>query len=468
MNEPSSPFAARLIVGLAGASLDPRERDWFARWRPAGVILFARNCRGPEQLRGLVRDLRAVLPADAEICADHEGGAVSFLQAAAGRPPSPRTLGDLDDPDLTRRVHEQTGRRLRDLGLDRVLAPCCDVLREARNPVIGSRAFAADPERVARHAAAAYAGLSDAGLAACAKHWPGHGSTRGDTHDDETADVAADDADREPFRAVLAAGADALMVGHLPAAPRRPPLTVDGIGLADLRRAVGPRVRIYSDDVSMGALRPALAARGVEAGDGRSEGLVDPGVLTASWLEAIAGAGSDRLLLRGIPWRALPLADGAAGPALPALAPALDLARCGPDAPAYAEARRRAAAGVTPRPGPGRLLWLDATAGDRLGEASALGPALSALWPDLVRLDSAAARLAPGRAFARVLVTSHRPLTLAHAGCLEPQLAAAGEALVAGHPSLGEDLARLAGPLWRVSALRDLSGPDLGALAAAP
>jgi len=456
-------IAGRLVVGLAGCDLDPRERDWLARWRPAGVILFARNCRDAAQLRRLVGDLRRVLGADAEICADHEGGPVSFLQAAAGRPPAPRTLGDLDDLDLTRRVHAETGRRLRDLGLDRVLAPCCDVLVEPRNPVIGARAFAADPARAARHAAAAVAGLREAGLRGCCKHWPGHGSTRGDTHDRAAAAAAAELA---PFRAALASGLDAVMVGHLPLGTGRPPLSVDQPGLVDLRRDLGPAVRIYSDDVSMGALRAALTKRGIAAGDGRTEGLVDPALLAAAWLGALAAAGSARLLLRGIPWRALPLADGAPGLGLPAHPPAIDLAPAGGDAPAYAEARRRAAALAGFRPGATPLLWLDATGGDRLGEARGLEPMLRAFWPQLVRLDHEAAQLGPGRPFAALLVTSHRPLAAGQARLLEPLVAAVGEALVAGHPSLAEDVAHLVGPGWRIAALRDAAGPDLATAAA--
>ena len=81
------------------------------------------------------------LVTDLEIVADHEGGPVSQLSFAVGRPPAAWALGVLDDPDLTRRVFVETGRRCRQLGIDRLLAPCADVLTEVHNPVIGSRAF---------------------------------------------------------------------------------------------------------------------------------------------------------------------------------------------------------------------------------------------------------------------------------------------------------------------------------------
>lgn len=452
---------SRLVVGLAGSRLDPREHDWLACWQPAGVILFARNVESADQMAKLVTEIRAVLPADAEICADHEGGAVSFLQAAAGRPPAPRTLGDLDDLDLTRRVHLETGRRLRDLGLTRVLAPCCDVLTVSWNPVIGARAFGAEPELVTRHTLAALAGLQESGLGSCLKHWPGHGGTLVDTHHE-----AAEPVDPEataPFQAALEAGADAVMVGHLPVAPTRPPLSLDREGVASLRESLGEGVTLWSDDVSMGALRPVLAERGVSAGDYRDEGLVDPAVMSRAWLEALEQVGCHRLLLRGIPWRALPVEGAEPGPSLPDPPPPIDLA-AHEDVPVYDEAFQRAADNVALRPGPDRVLWLDCSPKDRLGSAAVLEPALTAWWPRLVRLDATQARLEPGEPFAAILVTSHRPLTMEQANLLEPLMAAVGTALVGGHPSLKTSLGRLLGPGWRVDALFDLSLGNFKAL----
>ncbi len=462
MSEGRQELAARLVVGLAGSMLADAERAWLAQWRPAGVILFHRNVPGVEPLRRLVADLRSVLPAGAEICADHEGGPVSFLQPAAGRPPAARTLGDIDDPDLTRRVHRETGERLLSLGLDRVLAPCCDVLTESRNPVIGARAFGADAVITARHAVAAVAGLKDAGLRGCAKHWPGHGGSAVDTHRDA---VAADpDQDPGPFDAALDAGLDAVMVGHLPVADGRPPLPLDAEGLRDLRDRVGSGRLILSDDVSMGALRAPLAQRGVRARDGRDEGLADPADLPLAWLTAVADAGCDRLLLRGIPWGALSMEDDNGGVPLPEHPPAPDLAAPGPDAAVYAEARRRAASGLRLAPGDAHCLWLDLTGADRLGSAAGLEPALRTVWPRLDRLDAAAPRLAPGRTYGALVVSTHRPLTTAAAALLEPLSAALGQALVLGHPSLSGDVTRLLGPGWTVGALRDVSAADLAPL----
>lgn len=467
MNQDLQAVAARLIVGLVGPDLDPAERRWLAHWRPAGVILFARNCRDLPRWRRLLGELQAVLPPGAEICADHEGGPVSFLQAVAGRPPAPLSLGDLDAPDLTRQVHRLTGERLLELGLTRVLAPCCDVLTRLHNPVIGARAFGRDPVTAGRHAAAAMAGLRDAGLAGCAKHWPGHGATLVDTHAGPAGEAASAGA-AAPFLAAVQAGADMVMLGHLPAGGGRPPATLDPQAILDLRRRLGAGLALVSDDVTMGALRAPMAARGIDAGDGLQEGLVDPALLPAAWLELVAAAGCDRLLLRGIPWRALPPAGGERGPGLPPLQPPLDLLPHGPASPLYDEVRRLATAAVALRPGPAQLLWFDATRGDRLGEAATLLPQLERLWPQITHLEAAADRLAPASPWSSLLVTSFRPLSIAQVEVLRAVTATEGVALAAGHPSLAGDLRRLLGATWRVDAIYDLAGDDFGALVVGP
>jgi beta-N-acetylhexosaminidase len=147
-------LARHLVVGLAGAELSDAERGWLAHYQPAGVILFSRNCFTYSQLSSLCVDLRELVPG-LEIMADHEGGPVSQLARAVGRPPVPWALGVLDDVGLTARVHAETGRRLQAAGITRILAPVVDVLTVAENPVIGARAFGARESLVTRHTVAA-------------------------------------------------------------------------------------------------------------------------------------------------------------------------------------------------------------------------------------------------------------------------------------------------------------------------
>jgi hypothetical protein len=445
---PLEQLARRLVVGLSGPWPTVDECAWLEHWRPAGVILFARNLSGPGRTELLGRALHDLVPG-LEIVVDHEGGPVSAAAAAAGRPPAAWGLGMLDDADLTRRVHVATGERLAALGVDRVLAPVADVLTEPRNPVIGVRAFGCDPNRVSRHVAAAVAGLREGGVGVCLKHWPGHGGTATDSHLEPSArdDVPAS----APFVAGLAAGADAIMVGHLHRADG-PPATLDPATVQAARVLAGGAVRrIYADDVTMGALREPLAARGVPVPPGA--GLVPPGDLPAAWLVALADAGCDRLLVRGIPGRAFPVSWSGGTSALSPVREAEGRGLATDPPPAWGEVWRRLGESLPADLAAGRpdLLWLDRTVDDRWGPADGDGagmvPALAERF-GTVRRES-------GGGETRLLVTSHRPLDAAAeraAGWMDG-LADAGRALAVGHPALESDVAALVPSGWEVAYL---------------
>ncbi|MBM4131737.1 glycoside hydrolase family 3 protein [bacterium] len=467
-------LAGRLVVGLGGPEPTPDEWAWLGQHRPAGVILFGRNVTGPAQAARLCRRLRDLAPG-LQVMADHEGGPVAQMAAAAGRPPAAWALGALDDPDLTRAVCRETARRLARVGITRVLGPVADVLEHPRNPVIGARAFGADPSLCARHVAAAVTGYRDAGLQVCVKHWPGHGGTATDSHLSLEAQLVA--GCREPFLAGLTAGADAVMVGHLPVA-----LPGGDQGLATLEAGylsgvqaalagAGTGPLLVADDVTMGALREPMRRLGVPRPDSRDSGLVEPGDLPVGWLRALLHAGCGLLLLRGIPWRALP-ASGAPAPgsaSAPAAEPG-DLVELTRPAPVWQEARerlwRREATGWA---APGQALtWLDATAGDRWGAADQRGgqdfaARLAGLFARVARLDGAA----PGPAACeRLLVTSHRPLAAGALDALRP--APGGVALAMGHPSLAGDLRARLPDGWRIGQVYDCDGLDLGTAPGGP
>src|SRR6202012_5565241 len=149
----------------------------------AGVTLFGPNVSDPEQISLLTSALRGSTD-EPVIAIDEEGGDVTRVTYWSGSLyPGNAALGAIDDPELTERVHRAIGTDLATLGINVDLAPCVDVLDEAENPAIGTRSFGSDPALVSRHAAAAVLGLQAAGVAATAKHFPGHGSTRADTHE---------------------------------------------------------------------------------------------------------------------------------------------------------------------------------------------------------------------------------------------------------------------------------------------
>lgn len=192
-----------------------------------GVVLFYFNIGGPEQLSDLTAQLREA-GGDPIVCLDEEGGDVTRLGHLTASPyPGNAALGAVDDVAVTRRVHRALGEDLRAVGVNLNLAPSVDVNTAEDNPVIGTRAFGADAALVARHAVAAVTGLQDAGVAACAKHFPGHGSTRQDSHHElptVDTDLAGLEArDLVPFRAAIDAGVRAVMTAHV----RVPALTGD-------------------------------------------------------------------------------------------------------------------------------------------------------------------------------------------------------------------------------------------------
>jgi len=194
----------------------------------AGYTLFGYNISEPTQVGRLTAVLRGARP-DALIAIDEEGGDVTRLAHATGSPyPGNAALGAVGDASLTQRVYEAIGAELAALGINLNLAPTVDVNTADENPIIGTRSFGADPEQVAAHAAAAVAGLQDAGVAACAKHFPGHGATVADSHLElPTVDAPLDllrARDLPPFASVVAAGAKSIMTAHI----RVPELTGDG------------------------------------------------------------------------------------------------------------------------------------------------------------------------------------------------------------------------------------------------
>ncbi|RXZ47866.1 hypothetical protein ESP57_15200 [Agromyces fucosus] len=184
-----------------------------------GVCLFGPNVETPEQLRALNAELRGANPL-AVIAIDEEGGDVTRLFYDRGAPfPGNAVLGRIDDVELTARVARAVGEALAATGCTVTFAPDVDVNANPDNPVIGVRSFGADPELVARHSAAWTRALQETGVAASAKHFPGHGDTATDSHLAlPVVDVPlATLRERElvPFRAAIAAGSRTIMTSHI-------------------------------------------------------------------------------------------------------------------------------------------------------------------------------------------------------------------------------------------------------------
>jgi beta-N-acetylhexosaminidase len=272
----SAPHAA--IVGIAGPVLLAEEAALFRAFPPVGVILFARNIQDPIQLTGLIASLRHVLPPDADIMVDQEGGRVARLRPPHWRAhPSAATLGRLfeTNPAAGLRAAWLTGALI---GLDCHAAgftiaatPVLDISIPGAHDVIGDRAFAQHPAAVARVARAVANGLLAAGVLPVGKHAPGHGRARVDSHL-VLPKVAEDDlsADIRPF--ALNADLPWMMTAHIvydaldPHLPATLSATVIG---TVIRGRIGFEGVLVTDDLAMKALSgdPAdLAGQALAAG----------------------------------------------------------------------------------------------------------------------------------------------------------------------------------------------------------
>lgn len=193
----------------------------------AGYCLFGYNIASPEQLAALTGQLRAAR-ADVLISLDEEGGDVTRLYHRTGSPyPGNAALGVIGDFGLTSRIYQAIGQDLRAAGVNLNLAPTVDVNVATDNPVIGTRSFGASSAQVAAHTAAAVVGLQSTGVAACAKHFPGHGDTVDDSHlglpTVDIPEALLRERELPPFATAVAAGAKSIMTAHI----RVPVLTGD-------------------------------------------------------------------------------------------------------------------------------------------------------------------------------------------------------------------------------------------------
>ncbi|MFE3780294.1 glycoside hydrolase family 3 N-terminal domain-containing protein [Amycolatopsis sp. NPDC059090] len=216
VSDPRRLAEAVLLPGFAGTTAP----DWVRRRLAeglGGVILFGRNVVDDEQVAALTSALRSERD-DVVVGIDEEGGDVTRLDVGRGSfVPGPLALGAAGDPELTASVAAALGERLAACGVTVNLAPCADLTLAAEDPGIGVRAFGSDPVAASPHVAAFVTGMQKYGVAACAKHFPGHGAATEDSHLSLPVlpRTAAElrDVELVPFAAAIEAGGWAGVVG---------------------------------------------------------------------------------------------------------------------------------------------------------------------------------------------------------------------------------------------------------------
>ena len=251
-----------LIGSLAGPSISPEIRSLAREFSLGGVTLFSRNIEAPEQVAELSIDLQALaseLPL--WVCVDQEGGRVARLRKPFTEWPPMAVLGRSGSVDLASRFAAALAVELRAVGITLDYAPVLDIHTNPRNPVIGDRALAADADLVARLGTAIVRGLQDNGVAACGKHFPGHGDTSVDSHLELPLVEHPPDRIRRvecvPFREAIRADVAFIMTAHVlvPSLDEEKPATLSAkIVQAILRDELGYGGVILSDDLEMKAI----------------------------------------------------------------------------------------------------------------------------------------------------------------------------------------------------------------------
>ena len=276
---PPLPLGELLLVGFGGTQVEGNDevRSLVCDMKVGGLILFerdarsgdARNISSPEQVRQLTSDLQALaLQCTGRrllIAADNEGGAVMRLSTRLGYLPTPppQALGDAGDPAATALESRRMGATLREAGINWNLAPVVDVAVNPLNPAVVTlgRTFSSDPQQVIIQARAFIQGMHEAGVLTSLKHFPGHGSSRTDSHHGfvDVTDTADLKIELAPYRALIKEGlADSVMTAHVFNRGLDPwnPATLSRFTIKRyLRGKLGYKGLVVSDDLLMGAIR---------------------------------------------------------------------------------------------------------------------------------------------------------------------------------------------------------------------
>jgi len=261
MESELSTRAARLFtVGFHGQTVSADLSRLLARG-VGGVVFFARNVGEPAEVAAATHAIKRHVARRIPIALDQEGGKVARLRRGFTELPPMRAVGELGSPNLAHELGALIGRELRAVGFDMNYAPVLDVDTNPDNPVIGSRSFGRTPELVGELGVALAAGLESAGVAACGKHFPGHGDTHQDSH--LTLPRLLHSLERlkeielRPFARAISAGIPALMTAHVifeALDPDHPATMSHAVVHGLLREALRYDGLIVSDDLEMRAI----------------------------------------------------------------------------------------------------------------------------------------------------------------------------------------------------------------------
>jgi len=263
-----SQIGQLLIVGFDGTEITPRFSSLLKRMQPAGVILFARNIKTAEQTWQLLRECQNCVSVPLFPCVDLEGGSVDRFREVLGPAPSAAAVFSTGDRKLFRKHGQVIGENCRALGFKVDFAPVLDLAFEASRSVMSSRVVSPNPRETAAYAREFLAGLRLAGVLGCGKHFPGLGEGRLDSHHElpviEKTIKRLWAEDLLPYR-ILRAQMPLVMISHA-AYPLvthdQTPASLSKVWIKNiLRKRVGYRHLIVSDDLEMGGVLSAVSVK---------------------------------------------------------------------------------------------------------------------------------------------------------------------------------------------------------------
>lgn len=272
-----------MLIGISGSALTSAEKKFIVENNISGIVLFARNCLEPKQIHDLCTEIQSLRhqmkdKAPLFIGIDMEGGRVHRLKPPFTQWPALKLVGDLDAPTVAFHFAQRMGTELMSVGINLDFAPCVDVFTNPLNTVIGDRAISSDPHQVEKMCSALVRGYIKSGVLSCAKHFPGHGNTVIDSHEElpiESVDLnRLNEVELVPFKKTLRSRVDMVMTAHIlfKNIDAKWPVTLSEYFLKKMiRDEMKYRGLIITDDLDMKAMakhydKTSIPVRAMQAG----------------------------------------------------------------------------------------------------------------------------------------------------------------------------------------------------------
>ncbi len=254
-------YGQLIICGIKGTALLPEEVEFIKNEKLGGIILFSHNFEDPAQLAELVNSIQKLRDEyPLFISVDQEGGRVVRFKKHFTQFPSVMDLAKTNSPKLVYEMHEVLAKELAACGINLSYSPCCDILTNPENKVIGDRSYGTDAETVEKYISAAIRGLQTNGILSCAKHFPGHGDTSQDSHFElplvKTSLETLKNRELVPFIKASKSRVEFMMMAHLmvDAIDDKLPTTLSPKAYDFLRNETKFTKIIITDDMEMKAL----------------------------------------------------------------------------------------------------------------------------------------------------------------------------------------------------------------------